>query len=137
MPDRDPIEIMELATSGIQEADSFADWLRNANLGTIIMSITVAISGAILALGQTILGPFQAVGSGLSRVLEGTFFAATDIIEAGSAATVASLLDGVAQWLGPAAFPVSVLSVVAAIYILRVGFQQFAPLDWIRSNFRR
>lgn len=137
--DTSPLELMDRATAGIEEAGSFTEWVRNANLGTILLSITVAISSAILALGETILAPFQAIAAGLAEFIRGTFGAGVGVIDAGGTATELSFLEGASAALGPAAFPVAVASVVVSIYIVSRGFQRFSPLDWIGGlfNFRR
>lgn len=137
MPDRDPTELMDQAAEGIEQAGGFTEWVRNENLGAIVMSITIAISGAILTLGETLLAPFRGLAQGASRIMEGTFFAATDVIDAGATATVTSFVDGAAAYLGPAAFPVGVLSVAVALYILVEGFRRgWSPLRWF-SRARR
>jgi hypothetical protein len=134
---RSALEIMDEAISGIQEAGSFSTWVRNAGIGTIILSLVVAISNGILSLGETFLAPFRAIASGLGRAIEGTFGAAIGVIDAGGTATELSFLEGAAAALGPAAFPVAVGSVVVAIWVLSRGFQRFSPLDWIGGLWDR
>jgi hypothetical protein len=120
---------MDVANDSIQDQGYFG-FLR-ANIGTIALAITVSITSGILALGETIMAPFRAIGRGLGRVLEGTFFAGTDVIEAGSENAVRSLLEGTASLLGPATFPIAVLTVVVGIAILVRGYQWFSPADWL------
>lgn len=126
----DALDLMDEATSGISEM-GFSTWIRNAGIGTIVLSVVVAVSNGILSLGETFLAPFRAIGAGLAEAIGGTFGAAVDVVDAGGQATVNSFLEGAAAYLGPAAFPVGVASVVAAIWILSEGYQRFSPLDWI------
>jgi hypothetical protein len=127
---RDPLELMDEATSGIAEL-GFSTWVRNAGIGTIVLSTVVAISEGIQSIGLSFFGPFQAIASGLADAISGTFTAAVDVVGAGGEATANSFLTGAAAALGPAAFPVAVGSIVVGIYIMSRGFQRFSPLDWV------
>lgn len=136
--DTGPWEIMDRADDGIADS-GFSVWVRNTAIGGTLLAFVYALQNAILAFGETFMAPFRAIASGLSRMLEGTFFATITIVDAGAEATATSFLDGAAAALGPAAFPVAILSVVAGIWILSRGFRNFSPLDWIRglgSRFR-
>jgi hypothetical protein len=132
-----PLELMEEAVSGIQSADSFSAWARNAGIGTILLSFVYAVSNGILTLGDGLFSTLGAITDGLSMFIMGTIGAGVGVVDAGGTAAETSFLEGTAAYLGPLAFPVGVGVVVIAIYIVARGYQEFSPLQWFSGFLDR
>lgn len=135
--DVDPGNLLERTYEQINEADSFQVWVRNTLLGGTIGALAYALISGITSIGSMITAPFRAVANGLSRFIEGTFFSGVDVIDAGGQTAAGAFLEGFSAWLGPLAFPASVLTVIIAIYILVRAFRYISPADWARQVWRR
>ena len=132
----DSEETLESIRGTIQEYDSFQDWTRDTLIGGTVGALAMAIVGFITGVAELLMAPFRAIGTGFTQFFSGTFGAGVGVIDAGGEAAMTSFLDGLAGWFGPLAFPVSVLVVVLAIYILVRGFRHISPFDWLRQAIR-
>ena len=127
---------MDRAASGIAESDSFAVWFRNRGIGTILLSVVVAISDGILTGFATISAVFSAVAGGLSDLIGGTFGAGIGVIDAGGQAAAESFATGWAQFFGPFAFPAGIGAVMLGLWVFSRAWDDyvgFNPLDFIRN----
>lgn len=131
----DPDQIASTAANEIDDR-GWANFVRDFGLGGIFLAIVFAAIETIQSLGTTLLRPFQAFGEGIATLIGGTFGAPVRVIDAGATATVVSFTDGAAQFLGPAALPVAMVSAVAALWIFQRFWTriQFSPIDFLRRG---
>lgn len=133
----DPSSIMDRAVSGIRGSDSFGTWIRNAGIGTIFLTIVLTISDAIQTGFGTVTAVFSALADGLAQLIGGTLGVSVGVIDAGGQAAINSFLTGWAQFFGPFAFPASVATVMAALWVFTTAFDDyvgFSPLDFLRDR---
>lgn len=92
----------------------------------------------IESLGGTIMKPFAAFGDALARLVSGSIGGPVVMLEAATQAAVESLLTGVWGELGIWAYPVTMVSVVAGIYIFARAWEaiDLSPWNFLR-NLRR
>ena len=130
----DPNEVASTAADEIDER-GWTNFVRDFGLGGVFLAIVYALIETIQSLGTTLLRPFRAFGRGIATLIGGTFGAPVRVIDAGATATVVSFTDGAAQFLGPAALPVAMLSAVAALWIFQRFWTriQFSPIDFLRN----
>lgn len=130
----DPDEIASTAADEI-DARGWQGFIRDYGLGGLFLAIIyVAIEG-VQSLGTTFLAPFRAFASGVASLIDGTFGAPVRVLDAGATATVMSFTDGISAYLGPAAMPVAMVSVVATLWIFQRFWTKvsFSPIDFLRN----
>jgi len=130
----DPNEVASTAADEIDDR-GWTNFVRDFGLGGIFLAIVYAAIETIQSAGTTLLRPFRAFGEGIATLIGGTFGAPVRVIDAGATATVTSFTDGAAQFLGPAALPVAMVSAVAALWIFQRFWSriQFSPIDFLRN----
>jgi len=130
----DPDEIASTAADEIGER-GWTNFVRDFGLGGVFLAIVYALIEVINSAGSTLLRPFQAFGEGIATLIGGTFGAPVRVIDAGATASVQSFTEGAAQFLGPAALPVAMVSAVAALWIFQRFWSriQFSPIDFLRN----
>ena len=129
-------DIIDDARKSIEDADSFTEWIRDTMIGGPILALATAIVGAIMAIGDLFLAPFEALASGFGRIIDNIFLSATDIVGAGAETASRSILDGLTAWAGPLAFPLAVGVVLLTIYMVVSAIRYISPVDMIRNSLR-
>jgi hypothetical protein len=120
----DPSSVIDSARKGIQNADSFGQWVRDVLIGGPIRALAISLVGGIMAFGDAVRAPFIALFGGLSDTLGATFFNLVDILDAGGATSAASFADGAAASLGPFAFLAAMVVVIAALWLVSFAWDQ-------------
>lgn len=126
---------VEEGSEGVAEY-GVSQYARMAVIGSTLAALGYAIAGLILGLFDTLMAPIRAFASGMATFIGGTLLAPVRVTDAGAAAAAASFVDGAAASLGPAAFPVAMLSAVAGMYIFLVFIRRISisPLQLIRRD---
>lgn len=135
MSSSDPSDLTNTATNQIDDR-GWTGFIRDWGLGGIFAAFVWAIIEGINSLGDSIMRPLQAFAEGIALLVRGTFGAPVRVIDAGATATVLSFTDGVAAFLGPAAFPVAMVSAVAGLWVFQRFWTRvsFSPIDFLRNR---
>jgi hypothetical protein len=119
----------------IDQEDGFQAFIQNIVLGGIVYQFGLQVIEVLESGGGLLLGPVRALGRGLIDLVDSTFGNMTQVLDAGTAATVQSFADGVAAALGPFAQPtaVGVIMLSLGIFIWGINRLEISPLSFFRA----
>jgi hypothetical protein len=126
-------ETVRSGAEAVRDAGGLQPFIREFGVGGIVFAMIVQITELISSLGTVLLSPFRALGTGLSDLIGGTIGVGVDVIGAGGETTIDSVTQGLAQWLGPLAFPAMVGVTMLAVYVFirAVMYLEFSPLIFV------
>ena len=130
-----PEQITDTASSLIQREGGLVPFIRNVGFGGISYALILQIIEVITSGGMVLFGPIRALGRGIIMLVDGTFGALLLVLDAGTAATVASFVDGTARLLGPLAQPASVgiMMLTLGVFLFSVNRLEISPLAFVQS----
>ena len=135
-----------MATDPDQRLANALNWTDRRGLSGVLLGL---ITGTFMtafynlwdlidSAGQTIMRPFQAFGAALAELVEGSIGGPVQLLQAATQAGVDSLVNGVWGELGIWAYPVTMVSVMAGIYVFARAWEEIdlSPWNFLR-NLRR
>lgn len=127
--------VMEEAAGYIDESGGFTAFVRDYGLGGLVMAIFMRLIEIVDSFGLLLLGPVRALGRGLIALIDGTIGGMLEVLDAGTAASVESYLNGTAALLGPLAQPAAVGTIMISMAVFIYGFNRLDidPFIFIRS----
>lgn len=107
-------------------------------VGGTFMTIAYTFWGFLGSLGQTMMRPFEAFGTALAQLITGSIGGPVVMLEAAAMTGVESVTTGLFSTFGVFAYPVTMFSVVAGLYIFSRGWEtiDLSPWNFLR-NLRR
>lgn len=129
----------ETALLGAELVDQYgglAPFVRNVGVGGVVFALIQQVITLIESTGTVLLAPFRALGRGLAGLVDGTLGTGVDVVAAGGETTITSLTTGLAAYLGPLAFPVSVAIAMSAVYVFvrLVSEISFSPTIFVGND---
>lgn len=135
-----------MATDPDQRLSNALEWTDERGLAGVIlglitgtfMTVTYELWALIGSLGSTVMAPFQAFGTALGELVEGSIGGPVQLLQASVQAGVESLTNGVWGQLGIWAYPVTMVAVVAGLWVFAEGWKRMDLSPWnFLSSLRR
>lgn len=128
-------QITRMAPQLIKEQGGFVAFIRNVGLGGVAYAIILQLIEGVQSFGTILLGPPRALGKGLIRLVDTVIGGMLQVMDAGTATTVESFLNGTAALLGPFAQPaaVGIMMMTIAVFIYSINRLNISPLSFLRS----
>lgn len=104
-------------------------------VGGTFMKFAYQIWAFMESLGATIMKPFAAFGDALAQLIQGSIGAPVIMLEAAAMTGVESVTNGLFSTFGVFAYPVTMVSVVAGIWIFARAWEEInlSPWNFLRS----
>lgn len=137
MSNHDPMERLRAALDVTDEEG--LSGLMVGLLGGTFMTITFAFWDLISGLGATLMAPIRALGDSLATLVTGSIGGPVVMLEAAVQTGVESVTVGLWSTLGIFAYPVTMISVMAGIYIFARAWERIdlKPWGFLRTRFGR
>lgn len=117
------------------EGDEGLSGLMIGLLAGTFMTIAFQFWEFMSALGGTIMAPFQAFGEALAQLVRGSIGAPVIMLEASAQTGVESVTEGLFSTFGIFAYPVTMVAVMAGIFVFARAWSaiDLSPWNFLRS----